>query len=89
MERDRASLNRLPQGLAVQDIAAHRFDPDPAQAFDIHLSAHNRAHVAPVLAQAADDVPTDDARGPDNCDLHHPPPGAGSAPICLMRVAGS
>lgn len=89
MERGRTSLDRLPQAVAVQDIAAHGFDPDPAQGLDIRAAAHNRAHVMAPLTQALDDMPADDAGGAENRDLHHPGSRAGSAPICLMSVARS
>ncbi len=42
--------------------------------------------MVPMLTQARDDVPTDNTRGPDNRYLHHPPPRAGSTPICLSRT---
>jgi hypothetical protein len=88
MESDRASLDRLPQALVIQDVGERRFDPDPAQGFDIRSAAHNRAHATPTLTQALNDVPADDAGGPDNRDPHHPPnrqPGLSAARVSSMR----
>lgn len=92
MERDRASLDRSPQVLVIQDIGGRRFDADPARGFDIRFAARNRAHAMPMLTQALDDVPADDAGGPDNRDPHHPPnrqPGWSAARVSFIQCSFS